>query len=276
MLPPANLSTPETAFPPAARTTFAPERAARVVDLATWVAASPRPDLATPTLPPPPRPERRAGLGLRIAVLDAAVDRSHPDLADARIVLWPPTRDVVPDPQATAYASLLVGQGAAHVRGLLPAAELMTASVRTPDGHGEDEVLARAVRWAVGRGAHVLVIPSGRRRLGRRVTTTLRGAMADGVRVFAAAGNLGPSLVAFPAAVSGVVAVTAHDDAGFLPQCSTHADLAAPGRDVPAAGPRRRAHLQGSGPAAVLAAGCHLLWLDQAGLGDHLRTAAGS
>ena len=242
---PAHLSTPGTSFPVAARTTFAPERAARVVDLATWVAGSPRPGLPVPVLPAPPRPERRAGLGLRIALLDAAVDRGHPDLEDARVVVWPPTRDVVVDPQATGYASLLVGQGAAHVRGLLPAAELMVASVRTPNGHGEDEVLARAARWAVGRGAHVLVIPSGRRRLGRRVTTTLRGAMTDGVRVFAAAGNLGPSVLAFPAAVSGVLAITAHDDAGLLPQCSAQADLAAPGRDVPAAGPRRRAHLQG-------------------------------
>lgn len=254
-----------------ARTTFAPERAARVVDVATWVAASPRPDLDVPVLPAPPRPDRRAGLGMRVALLDAAVDRSHPDLADARVVVWPPTRDVDPDPQTTGYASLLVGQGLAHVQGLLPAAELMVASVRTPDGHGEDEILARAARWAVGRGAHALVIPSGRRRLGRRVTTALRGVMADGVRVFAAAGNLGPSVVAFPAAVSGVVAVTGHDEVGLLPQCSTVADLAAPGRDVPAAGPRRRAHLQGSGPASVLAAGCHLLWLEQAGLVDRHR-----
>ena len=51
-----------------------------------------------------------------------------------------------------------------------------------------------------------------------------------------AAGNLGPRTLTFPASVSGVVAVTGYDDDGVLPQCSALADLAAPGRDVPAAG----------------------------------------
>ena len=72
-----------------------------------------------------------------------------------------------------------------------------------------------------------------------------------GTRVFVAAGDLGPDVLAFPASVSGVVAVTAYDRDGILPQCSRQADLAAPGRDVPAAG----GTLQGSAAAAVLAAG---------------------
>ncbi|MCV2395579.1 S8 family serine peptidase [Actinotalea sp. M2MS4P-6] len=229
------------------------------LDCLDWLTRSARPSTTVPSVPVPPR-SANAGAGRRIALLDGGVDTQHPDLAGARVRVWSGGPDTVDD-HATGLASLVVGQGAAHVRGLLPAAELLVAAVR-PDREGGDAVVARAVRWAVNHGAEVIVLPFGRQRLGRRITTTLHEAMASGVRVFAAAGNLGPEVLAFPAAVTGVVAVTGHDGQRVLAQCCERADLAAPGYDVPAAGPRRRAYLQGCGPAAVLAAASHLAWVD--------------
>ena len=237
-----------------------PQASTSPLDCLDWLARAPRPTGTVPAVPVPPR-TGLAGAGRRVALLDGVVGTRHPDLAGARTRVWSGGPGTAPDDQATGLASLLVGQGAAHVRGLLPEAELLVAAVR-PDRDGGDAVVARAVRWAVNHGAEVIVMPFGRHRLGRRITTTLHEPITAGVRVFAAAGNLGPDVLAFPAAVTGVIAVTAHDGRHLLPQCSEHADLAAPGYDVPASGPRRRAYLQRSSPATVLAAGCHIAWLE--------------
>lgn len=253
-----------------------------VVDLAHWVREHPRPELAgvlppgidragllpqgalaAGALPPAvqaPPPDRRAyGAGMRVALVGPAPDRRHADLVDARTTLWSGGRGAVPDEHGTGLATLLAGQGSAHVRGLVPHAHLLVAPVDA-GAPGGDEAIARAVRWAIGAGAHVVVLPFGRQRPGRRLTATLHGALALGVRVLAAAGELGAEALAFPASVTGVVAVTAHDGAGLLPGCSRRADLSAPGVDVPAGGTLGPARLSGCAVATVLAAGCHAAW----------------
>lgn len=228
------------------------------IDIGTWMGRR-RPA----ALPLPLLPELVAGsgAGLRIALLDGQVDTSHPDLRGARVRCWSPRGRSTPDPtgHATACASLLVGQGASQILGLVPEAELLAAAVLGDNlfEPGSDELVAQGIGWAAFRGAQVLVLPFGRRRVGRRVTSALRSVIASGVTVFAAAGNLGSEVLTFPAAVTGVRAVTAHDDDGLLPWCSDLADLAAPGHDVPAAGAAGRVRLEGSSPAAVLAAGAH-------------------
>jgi len=261
----------------------APEGAALgVVDLARWLREQPRPDLAgvlppgvdragvlpqgalaSGALPPAvqaPPPDRRAlGEGMRGARVGPAPDRRHPDLVGARTSVWSGGRAATPDERGTGLATLLVGQGVAQVRGLVPQAHLLVAPV-DPAAPAGDEAVARAVRWAIGSGAHVVVLPFGRQRPGRRLTATLHGALALGVRVLAAAGDLGAEALAFPASVTGVVAVTAHDGTGLLGGCSRRADLSAPGTDVPAGGPTGPTLLSGCAVATVLAAGCHVAW----------------
>ncbi|NCT89700.1 hypothetical protein GXB85_01830 [Cellulomonas sp. APG4] len=199
-----------------------------------------------------------AGWRVRVALLHGPVDTEHPDLAGARTTTWPGVRGLhpgTPDPLSTAYAALLVGQGRAQVRGLVPAAHLLVAPVLAAGRQHADELVARAVRWAVAEGAHVVALPIARRRLGRRLSVTLRRATAAGVTVLAPAGDRGPHDVAFPASVTGVVAVAAHDGEHLLPGASELADVAAPGQDVPGAGPAGTTPLSGSAPATVLAAG---------------------
>lgn len=234
----------------------------RPIDVAAWLADAPGPDLPVPLMPAPPAGDHTTGAGRRVALIGGNVHRDHPDLVRADVITWPGGRYLSPDATSTAHASLLVGQGVVHARGLVPAATLLLAAVGSPDANGADLQIAKAVRWAVVGGAAVVVLPFGRQRLGRRLTTTLHAAMAEGVQVFAAAGDLGPEALAFPASITGVVAVTAHDGTGLLPESSRHADLAAPGVDVPGSGLRTRARLQGSSAAAVLAAGSHLAWCD--------------
>ena len=229
----------------------------RVVDCGRWWTTRARPVLDVPLVTYPRSPAGRSGSGVRVALLAGRVDLSHPDLRDA-VVTGPATRGTsLPDPSwhATACASLLVGQGLAHVRGVAPEAHLLAVPVLGFDGRTADEQIVRAARWALGEGADVLVLPFGRRHRARRVAVVLRTVAESGVRVFVAAGDLGADVLAFPASASGVVAVTGHDHDGIVDGCSERADVAAPGRDVPAAGHGRLVRLQGSAPATVLAAG---------------------
>ncbi|WP_199422673.1 S8 family serine peptidase [Actinotalea solisilvae] len=226
-----------------------------------WLGDRRRAPLGVPRVAYPPTHLPRTGAGVRVALLDGVVDAAHPDLRGARV--WDRGRTRVPavaataegSARATAHASLLVGQGERDVLGLVPDADLLVVPVLTVGGFTSDELLVRAVRRVVADGAQVLVLPFGRRRLGRRVAMVLRTVAESGVRVVVAAGDLGPDVLAFPASVSGVTAVTAHDDAGLLPGCSARGDLSAPGSDVPAAGRDGVVRLRGSSPAAVLAAG---------------------
>ena len=228
-----------------------------VIDCGRWLA-----DQSRPRCPGievlDHRPLEPAGAGVRIALLDAPADLRHPDLLGADVSSWPGVAGLSllePTAHGTACASLLVGQGVTQVTGVAPGAGLLVAPVLRTDGTEYDELVARALGWAVSQGADVVVLPFGRRRLGRRVATRVRAAVGTGVRVIAAAGSLGPDLMTFPGSVSGVLAVTGHDGTGRCPECSVRADLAAPGRDVPAAGPYGLVRMQGSAPAAVLAAG---------------------
>lgn len=237
-----------------------------VVDLLTWLAARTPPALPVPAVPGPPswaagRGESR-GDGIRIALLDGAVDVSHPDLREARIRRWSPGPGIRDHSgHATACASLLVGQGRRDVLGLTPAAALLAVAVLDAHDGASDERLVRAVRAALAWGADALVLPFGRTRPGRRLALALRAAAERGAPVLAAAGNLGPDVLTFPASVSGVVSVTAWDDGGVLAGCSRRAALAAPGDGVPAAGGAARTALRGSSAAVVLAAGVCALHL---------------
>lgn len=251
------MSQPWTTVDP---TSTAATRRARVTDCARWLAEHPAPELPLPRAHPPATGAQDAGWRVRIALLDGGVDRRHPDLVGARITTWDGVRGSAAapvDPRSTAYASLLVGQGSQDVRGLAPAAQLLVAPVVGVAHQRGDELVARAVRWAVAEGAHVIVLPFGRRRLGRRLAVTLRHATSAGAVVFAAAGDRGPAVADFPGSVTGVVAVTAYDEGGLLPRCSALADLAAPGRGVPVSGPAGAHRLDGSGVASVVAAGAH-------------------
>jgi len=255
----AEPGTPAPSRPARSARRAAPTDDGVVLDATAWLASGARPRLSVPVAPCPPPSGAGSGAGVRVALLAGAVDTTHPDLRGARVRTWSPGRSVQPagSVRATAYATLLVGQGRAQLRGLVPAADLLVAPVLDQQDQWADEVVARAVRWAIAERAAVVVLPFGRQHLGRRLTTTLREAVAGGARVFAAAGDLGPDVLAFPASVTGVIAVTGHDEIGLLPGCSLHADLAAPGCDVPAGGGRGRTVLQGTAPAAVLAAGAY-------------------
>lgn len=229
---------------------------------------------AAPSEPPPPV-RGSGGRDARVAVVDAAADLTHPDLADADVEVWPVPRGLPaerPSPAATARLSVLAGQGRRDVLGLAPAAHVLHAPAVRESPQGADELVSRAIRWAVHEAADVVVLPFGRRRLGRKLATTVRWAVDAGVTVLAAAGDLGADVLAFPASASGALAVTAHDGRAVLPASARRADLAAPGDRVPVAGADGVHTLTGSAVAAVVAAGALATWVAGTRAGDGART----
>lgn len=243
------------------------------VTVGGWLATHPVPRAPVPPVRHDASAGTDAGWSVTVALVAGAVDETHPDLVGATVRTCLPSSAAAhdPDPVSTSHAALLVGTGHARVQGVVPAAHLLVAPVLADHRPG-DEAVDQAVRRTLAEGADVVVLPFGRRRLGRRLAVTLRRAVASGVAVLAAAGDDDPDGLAFPAAVSGVLAVAAHDGDALLPGSSRLADLCAPGRAVPGAVPG--VDLAGSTVACVLAAGAHAAHLARLRLDvtTHLRT----
>jgi hypothetical protein len=138
----------------------------------------------------------------------------------------------------TAVASILIGDAAGRVPGLIPDARLIAVDVfhRTGgDERADAFAIIRALDMLAGMGARIinLSLAGPDNALMQRVVGAVA---ARGIRIVAAAGNNGPSAKpAYPAAYREVIAVTAVDTAGAVYRRANqgpHIDIAAPGVDV--------------------------------------------
>ena len=216
------LGIPSRMAPPAARTLLA----ARYPDLLVDVNALYRPQ-GQRVLPAPDYPERLigwghaptgCGAGLRIGVLDTAVESGIPTLQGARIVqrsFLSPGAQHAGTEHGTAVAAILVGQAPDEGHGLLPGAELDVGEVFARDAAGQPaaEVLALVggLNWLVEQRVPVINLSlAGDANM--LVALALRRAAAQRMIVVAAAGNGGPAAPpAFPASEPSVIGVTAVD-----------------------------------------------------------------
>jgi hypothetical protein len=179
-------------------------------------------------LPPPDYPAKLigwghapdvCGQGLRIGLLDTAVDTESPGLRGAHIVQRSFLRagaEIASTEHGTAIASILVGQQATGGAGLLPGAELAVAGAfgTDPDGVPIADVLALVggLDWLVGSRAPVINM-SFAGDANAVVALALRRVTAGHAIVVAAAGNGGPTAPpTFPADEPGVIGVTAVDN----------------------------------------------------------------
>jgi len=179
------------------------------------------------------------GAGLDVGLIDTAIDTDHPLFKGRKIVqrvFLASGIAVAPKEHGTATASILVG-GAPT--GLMPDAQLHVAAVFRLRNKKEIDTTAewviKALDWLVGeRVAAINMSFGGPRNL--LVEAAVQRVLARGIAVVAAAGNGGADgAPVYPAAQSGVIAVTAID-ANLKPyERATHGDyisFAAPGVDV--------------------------------------------
>lgn len=180
------------------------------------------------SLPPPDYPAKligwghtpaACGRGIRIGMLDTAVDAASPGLSGADIVqrsFLPAGAKTASIEHGTAVAAILVGQRSGGGSGLLPGAKLVAAGVfgADPDGVpiGDVMALVGGLDWLLGSKAPVINMSfSGD--ANAIVALALRRVIAAHAIVVAAAGNGGPSAPpAFPADEPGVIGVTAVDN----------------------------------------------------------------
>jgi hypothetical protein len=187
------------------------------------------------------------GRGLRIGLLDTAVDMTMPGLRGADIVqrpFLPADAEAAAPEHGSAIAWILVGRQDGRAGGLLPGAELAVANVfeAHPDGPPTADVVAlvSGLAWLAERGTPVINM-SLAGEPNALVALALQHVIAGHAIIVAAAGNGGPTAApAFPAAEPGVVAVTAVDSrAQPYPEANrgSYVAFAAPGVRVWTPGP---------------------------------------
>lgn len=192
----------------------------------------------------PPREEdaRSCSRGIRIGMIDTAINADHDALAGSRIEVKRFAAERQPSSgmqHGTAIAALLVGSPSGRSPGLLPGAELIAVDTFHRRGrHGDVSdaySLVRALDYLESRNIAIinLSLAGPANAVLERAVLRLAG---KGVVLVAAAGNDGPrAKPAYPAAYPQVVAVTAVDRQKRPYRRAargSHIDLAAPGVDV--------------------------------------------
>jgi subtilisin family serine protease len=172
---------------------------------------------------------------LKIGMIDTAIT-AHPALSGTTIQ----SRDfsagtgTAPTQHGTAIASILASEGSSHIR----AANVFKNS--GGQAFTSSDAIVRALEWLVDDGVPVINISLAGPR-NAILDTLIQRAAAKGFVIVAAAGNGGPNAPpAYPAAVPGVVAVTAVDSANQIYRYANQGNyigVAARGVHVPAAAP---------------------------------------
>jgi hypothetical protein len=172
--------------------------------------------------------------GFGVGMIDTAV-AAHPALGSAHVVAWPggdPAPAAAAAQHGTAIASLLAARGA----GTIYSANIFRGPVDRP--FTSIDSLVEAMEWLLGQNAPVInmSLAGPPNALLQRIVAVAGG---RGRIIVAAAGNGGPSAApVYPAALPGVVAVTAVDPALRVYRYANHGryiGLAAQGVGVLAA-----------------------------------------
>ncbi|MCR4345583.1 MAG: S8 family serine peptidase [Sulfuricaulis sp.] len=188
------------------------------------------------------------GKGLRIGLLDSAVDANHPALRGSAIMaktfLAAGIPTAAPDHGTATAALLLANPAATGPAGMLPAAQLYSANIFRDRGRKQvdttAEWIALALDWLASQNVSIINMSLGGPR-NLLVEAAVQRVQQRGIAVVAAAGNSGEkSPPAFPAAQAGVIAVTAVDASLEIYRHASRGDyiaFSAPGVDIWTAAP---------------------------------------
>ncbi|MCX4187503.1 S8 family serine peptidase [Methylophaga sp. OBS4] len=184
----------------------------------------------------------RSTIKVSVGMLDGDIDMTHPALMAKNIktrnFLLPSQK---PDQDhATAIAVLLVGSQPDHgFQGLVPFINLKAANVvqvRGQDSVATAEAIARAMDWFIKQQVQLVNVSLTSPNVNKVTNTLFAQAINKGLIIFAAAGNDGNrQKSAYPAALPGVITITAIDARGEILASANqgdYIDFAAPGVDI--------------------------------------------
>ena len=220
------------------------------------------------------------GAGVTVAVIDTGLDLNHPafqgSLTDP--VTWQDfyANDAVPQDEGT------LGMGAyghgTNVAGIVlqvaPRAKIMPLRVLGPDGSGDVATVARAIDWAVSKGANIINLSLGSSDNSKVVQDAVKRATLRNILVMSSAGNANVNKITYPAAsasekdsginILSVGSVDLADQKSSFSNYSDRLKVMAPGENVYAPAPGGRiAAWSGTSQATPMAAGGLALALGQ-------------
>ena len=177
------------------------------------------------------------GDAIRVAVIDSAVDTTHPDLEGAVAETFNATgTPLEPHAHGTAIAALIAAHG--KLVGAAPGAAILAIRAFYPEGgsaEGTTFAILKGLDWAVAQHARIVNM-SFAGPADPAIHRALEAAHRKGVVLIAAAGNAGPkSPPLYPAADPVVIAVTAtdaHDKVLPVANRGRYIAVAAPGSDL--------------------------------------------
>jgi len=237
---------------------------------------------AAPAAPPPLPPqysldkmhvdaslEVTAGDPIRVAVIDTAIDESHPDLAGAvesrfDAIGGGPARSL---DHGTSIAGAIAARG--RLRGVAPNVRILSARAFDSDGGqalGSTLSIMKAIDWAAREHARVVNMSFAGPQ-DPALHDLLAAAFTKGLTLVAAAGNAGPySPPLYPGADEKAIAITATDAEDKLyanANVGPYIAVAAPGVDVLLPAPKATYVIEtGTSVAAALVSGVVALLLE--------------
>lgn len=187
------------------------------------------------------------GRGIRIGMIDTPIDITHRSLTNSQVqrVELVPAGNARNQQHGTEVAGVMISQNPRI--GIAPEAELVSVSAfqanpkRPQQRSSTGSLVAKALDIIIRQKVDVLNLSfaGGQDRL---VDNMVRKALSRGIVVVASAGNGGPrAKAAFPAAIPGVIAVTAIDRGERIfsgANRGPYIDLSAPGVDILTTSPR--------------------------------------
>lgn len=169
------------------------------------------------------------GKDITIAVLDTGANIAHPDLKKrisdcADFISIPSFIDGKCEDKnghGTSVAGIVAADGGEGegIYGMAPEASLAIYKVCNLDGTCFSDDVATSIRYAVDRGANIILISIGSDSESLLINDSINYALSKGVLVIAAAGNDGPYIegIDFPANKLEVVSVGALDSDAKIP-----------------------------------------------------------
>lgn len=183
----------------------------------------------------------RGSTAVIIAVLDSGITATHPEFR-SRIL---PGYDVVNDDNDPAddhghgtHTAGIIAAGidnSVGMVGICPGCSILPVKVLNENNAGTWSGVAEGILYAVDHGAQVINLSLGASVSSKTLEDAVNYANAQGVLVVAAAGNMGVDRKFYPAALDGVMAVSAtdaNDQRWALSNMGDYIDVAAPGHAV--------------------------------------------
>ncbi|MCL6631894.1 MAG: S8 family serine peptidase [Alicyclobacillus herbarius] len=180
----------------------------------------------------------RGSSSVTVAVVDDGVDVSNSEFR-GRIVnpydVVDDMPDYIPGDHATHVAGIIAASMNGHgTVGVAPNVRILPVNVFVGE-EADDMDVARGIVYAVNEGADIINLSLGGPTASEVLSYAVNYAEEHGVLVVAAAGNDHTSAAEYPAALPGVIGVSATNESDKLTSFSnygSYVDLAAPGQDI--------------------------------------------